>query len=193
MVGSPMNTVGWTVVSFVEKSITEQPTQLMISEFKSINDEAAGKFNDGMNHSKQTIFILIAVLLILGSIGGLFVANRIVKPVEHMTKRMHEISGTDLAFEMEDTYRTGDEIEVLAESFATLSKRTISYIEQITKITAEKERIGAELDVAKHIQASMLPCIFPAFPERKAHLRKFRPSRRCSASSAVCAPCGCPI
>ena len=49
MAGSPMNTVGWTVVSFVDKSITEQPAQLMVSEFKSINDEATGKFNDGMN------------------------------------------------------------------------------------------------------------------------------------------------
>ena len=33
-------------------------------------------------------------------------------------------------------------------------------------MTAEKERISAELDVATHIQSSMLPCIFPAFPER---------------------------
>ena len=33
-------------------------------------------------------------------------------------------------------------------------------------MTAEKERIGAELDVARHIQSSMLPCIFPAFPDR---------------------------
>ena len=167
MAGSPLKTVGWTVVSFVDKSITEQPAQLMVSEFKSINEDATDKFNEGMNHSKQTIFIMIAVLLVLGSIGGLFVANRIVKPVEHMTKRIHEISGTDLAFEMDDTYRTGDEIEVLAESFATLSKRTISYIEQITKITAEKERIGAELELATRIQADMLPNIFPAFPERE--------------------------
>lgn len=30
----------------------------------------------------------------------------------------------------------------------------------------EKERIGAELDVASKIQVSILPCIFPAFPER---------------------------
>jgi len=167
MAGSPMNTVGWTVVSFVEKSITEQPARLMISEFKNINEDATDKFNEGMNHSKQTIFIMIAVLLILGSIGGLIVASRIVKPVEHMTKRIHEISGTDLAFEMDDTYRTGDEIEVLAESFATLSKRSISYIEHITKITAEKERIGAELELATKIQADMLPNMFPAFPERK--------------------------
>ena len=38
---------------------------------------------------------------------------------------------------------------------------------ELNAVTAEKQRIGAELDVAKNIQASMLPCIFPAFPERK--------------------------
>ncbi|MBQ1538656.1 MAG: PP2C family protein-serine/threonine phosphatase, partial [Ruminococcus sp.] len=78
-----------------------------------------------------------------------------------------EISGSDLAFEMEDIYKTNDEIEVLAESFAILSERTRLYIDQITKITAEKERIGAELELATKIQASMLPNIFPAFPDRK--------------------------
>lgn len=40
------------------------------------------------------------------------------------------------------------------------------YIERLSFITAEKERIGAELNVATQIQSSMLPCIFPAFPER---------------------------
>jgi sigma-B regulation protein RsbU (phosphoserine phosphatase) len=42
-----------------------------------------------------------------------------------------------------------------------------SYIKNITEITAEKERIGAELNVARNIQADMLPKIFPAFPERE--------------------------
>lgn len=40
------------------------------------------------------------------------------------------------------------------------------YIDNLTAVTAEKERIGAELGVATQIQASMLPCIFPAFPDR---------------------------
>jgi len=31
---------------------------------------------------------------------------------------------------------------------------------------AEKERISAELDIARSIQTSMLPCTFPAFPDR---------------------------
>ena len=68
---------------------------------------------------------------------------------------------------MEDTYRTEDEIEILAEAFANLSKRTRDYIVQITRITAEKERIGAELELATKIQADMLPNIYPAFPDRE--------------------------
>jgi sigma-B regulation protein RsbU (phosphoserine phosphatase) len=39
-------------------------------------------------------------------------------------------------------------------------------MDNLTRVTAEKERIGAELNVATQIQASMLPCIFPAFPDR---------------------------
>ncbi len=41
------------------------------------------------------------------------------------------------------------------------------YIHNLTAITAEKERIGAELNVATQIQADMLPRIFPPFPDRK--------------------------
>ena len=167
MAGSPMNTVGWTVVSFIEKEMTEQPTQAMISQYEDINKDATSSFEKGTDNSRRTTLTMIAAILILGSVGALVVAGRIVKPIEHMTKRISEINGTNLAFEMEDTYRTKDEIQVLAEAFATLSKRTRDYIDQITKITAEKERIGAELELATRIQADMLPNIFPAFPERE--------------------------
>ena len=67
---------------------------------------------------------------------------------------------------MEDEYRTGDEVEVLAKSFADLSAKTMDYIDQVTTVTAEKERIGTELNVAREIQKGMLPGIFPPYPER---------------------------
>ena len=35
------------------------------------------------------------------------------------------------------------------------------------EISAESSRIGAELDLATRIQTSMLPCLFPAFPEHE--------------------------
>ena len=62
--------------------------------------------------------------------------------------------------------KTGDEIEELGEAFSHMAHELYSYIENLSAVTAEKERIGAELDVATHIQASMLPGIFPAFPNR---------------------------
>ena len=62
--------------------------------------------------------------------------------------------------------RRFDEIELLAESFDDLSKKTQQYIEDITEITKEKERVSTELNMAEQIQRSMLPHIFPAFPNR---------------------------
>lgn len=62
--------------------------------------------------------------------------------------------------------RTGDEIQTLALALAQMEMDIVRYIDNLAAVTAEKERIGAELNVARQIQASMLPSIFPAFPER---------------------------
>ncbi len=63
--------------------------------------------------------------------------------------------------------KTGDELEVLCGSLKGMEQDLATHIENLKRITAEKERIGAELNVATQIQADMLPRIFPAFPERK--------------------------
>jgi sigma-B regulation protein RsbU (phosphoserine phosphatase) len=61
---------------------------------------------------------------------------------------------------------TNDEIEMLAKSFENMDIKLKDYIKQNAQITAEKEKIGAELELAKRIQADMLPNVFPPFPER---------------------------
>ena len=166
MTGAPMASVGWTVISVVDKEITHQPTDIMLGRYEEINEGSLSSYRDGAKRSARTVLVLTLVILVLAMVGALVVASRVVKPLEHMTKRINALSGSDQAFEMEDVYRTNDEIEILAESFETLSKRTRNYITQITQITAEKERIGTELALATRIQADMLPNIFPAFPER---------------------------
>lgn len=60
-----------------------------------------------------------------------------------------------------------DEIGLLAGSIYHMERDIQAHVENITAITAEKERIGAELNVATKIQADMLPSIFPAYPERR--------------------------
>ena len=63
--------------------------------------------------------------------------------------------------------RSNDELEELAASINKMENDIAFYINDIRLITAEKERIGAELDVARRIQADMLPGLFPPYPDRK--------------------------
>ena len=59
-----------------------------------------------------------------------------------------------------------NEIGQLSEDFIELTSEIDHYIDSIEQITKENERITAELELASKIQSSMLPSIFPAFPER---------------------------
>jgi len=166
MTGAPIGTVGWTVISMVDKALTDQPTLMMAAQYDDISEQAVSAFENGISHARTWITVILLIVTVLALAGALTVSKRIVKPLETMTQRVISLGGEDLQFMMEDTYRTGDEIEALADSFATLSARTLEYVDQVKRVTAEKERIGAELSLATQIQASMLPHIFPAFPDR---------------------------
>ncbi len=111
-----------------------------------------------------SVFIFVAVLLITD--------RTLLRPIKKLsdaangyTKSQNDEKTERFVFEPLKI-KTGDEIEDLYDSLRQMENDINSYINEVTAITAEKERIGAELDVARHIQASMLPCIFPAFPER---------------------------
>ena len=166
MSGAPLPTVGWAALSVVEKEITYQPTAAMLERYEEINGEALSVYEQSAKRSAITILVLTLFILVLATVIALVLGKRIVLPLERLTKRLnHQLKG-DAVFTMEDSYRTGDEIEILAEAFADLTKRTQDYISEIINITAEKKRIGMELALATRIQADMLPNIFPAFPDR---------------------------
>ena len=62
--------------------------------------------------------------------------------------------------------RTGDEVENLSLVMADMERDVAETEANLTRITAEKERISTELELATRIQSDMLPNVFPAFPER---------------------------
>ena len=166
MAGAPIKAVGWVLVSAVSKEVTDQPAVLMEERYDSILSDALTSFTNGIDSSRRMILVLLIIAVILGTGAAMILAKRIVTPLETMTKQVASLGGEDLQFRMEPALRTGDEIEVLAGSFADLSARTLQYLDQVKKVTAEKERIAAELSMATAIQASQLPRLFPAFPNR---------------------------
>lgn len=121
-----------------------------------------------MGYVIRVLLISSMLLLIFCIIYWNFMKNSVLKPINIIRKNAHDFAESDA--QITDTLsqiKTGDELQELAESILSMEQVIVQYIEHIKRVTAEKERIGAELNVATQIQADMLPSIFPAFPGRK--------------------------
>ncbi len=110
------------------------------------------------------ISLAITVLAMLCYI--IFVRKVVIMPIGRLARFTKEITSSDSFADKRADIRTGDEIESLNDSFNYMLDELGVYIDNLSRVTAEKERIGAELNVATQIQADMLPRIFPAFPDR---------------------------
>ncbi|MCR5725183.1 MAG: SpoIIE family protein phosphatase [Treponema sp.] len=100
-------------------------------------------------------FVAIFVLMLL---------FRVVRPITVVTKETsHFAQHPGHVSKALAKIRGKNELAVLARSVEKMSADTKRYIEDLTHITAEKERIGAELNVATQIQADMLPRVFPPY------------------------------
>ena len=139
----------------------------MGDRYEEIRSSAIAAFDNEMFHARNILVLLVVFIVAVGMIAAFSITGRIIDPLNTITRRVASLGVRNRQFKMEDVYRTGDEIEVLAESFAKQSALNMLYIDQIRHVTAEKERISAELDMASKIQASQLPRLFPAFPNRR--------------------------
>ena len=123
------------------------------------------------------VILAVAAALMIAVLA--FVVNKsVVKPINSLAQVTAKFVSDKESHRNEEelseiaslTISTGDEIEHLSDSIKKMEVEINDYIKNLTQVTAEKERIGAELDVAAHIQSAMLPNLFPAFPGRKEYL-----------------------
>ena len=162
---SPMKTVGWSIFVVLSEEQVEAPIAALEEGLDRIAAEAEEETTSKSNRASFLYFIVFAAALVIALVVSLLLSNHIVDPIQKLTKKVSQIKGEDLDFHWD--LNTGDETQLLAESFESLTGRIQTYITDIQKITSEKERISTELELATRIQTNMLPNIFPAFPERR--------------------------
>ena len=104
------------------------------------------------------------LVLLFGSVIAIFGARTISRPIADLTEMTRRIAGGD--FTQRIDIRAKNEIGVLAASFNGMTRRLAESIEHLKETTAAKERIESELKIAHEIQMSMVPKIFPPFPDR---------------------------
>ncbi len=133
---------------------------------------------DTENAEHSFLFGLIAILLIitvlLTVMAVLFAQFTLVRPLNRLSgiadrfvqqQKAGLISPEQKILQVPER-RTGDEMGRLYHAVRQMEQSIYDYIQDLTKITTEKERISTELSVATRIQTSMLPCIFPPFSNR---------------------------
>ena len=116
--------------------------------------------------------IFTLTLTVAASAAGMFLMRRyITRPVRRLAQATKEFTpeenGTYSAEKISKVeVRTRDEIGDLSRDIRSMQERIVENADNLARMTAEKERVSTELDLAKNIQASLLPDVFPAFPDR---------------------------
>lgn len=122
------------------------------------------KFLSEMSMHIFNVLGLLALVIFILVMAVAFAANKLadnfINPIKKLTDGVKEIAGGDLNKKIQ--LDTGDEIESLAVSFNAMTDELQRYMTNLTKVTADKERIATELNVATNIQTGMLPNMFPA-------------------------------
>ncbi len=147
---APIKAVNWNLCLHVPEEMVLQPVEDMSIKIKS---------------SVLMFLAIFAFITLLSLTAAGALSSGLIKPLLNLKKDAAEISSGNLDH-VAKIYQN-DEIGDLAVSFNNMAVSLKDYIANLTEVTAERERIGAELNVATQIQADMLPTNFPPFPDKK--------------------------
>ncbi len=116
------------------------------------------------------VAVMFAVLfIILGFVFLRLLKKVVVKPLkkeQEIINQYKESKDAEATIAELKTIASENEIQEMAEDFTSMLEELEHHIENIRTVTAEKERIGLELNMARSIQENQLPNVFPAFPDR---------------------------
>ena len=124
------------------------------------------------NHFIVRSILFVLGLTVLASVVSILVMRRFVtRPIERLARAAKgftpEEDGTYsrekvIAADLQSRDETGE----LGRNIRTMQEGIVDNTQKLALLSAEKERIQTELDMAAGIQASALPSVFPAFPDR---------------------------
>ena len=114
-----------------------------------------------------TIVISTIVLVFLASAFAVFfMKKQLIGPIRKVSFEATRFAQENKKGEELGDISSFEELANLAKSIDTMETDMVNYMENLTVITAEKERIGTELALASAIQTGSIPNTFPAFPDR---------------------------
>ena len=113
----------------------------------------------------HTVVLFLAQFAVILTII-IIVARQLTVPIKRLAVFARKLAGGDLTVRMGGS-RFSKEIDQLANTFDQMVIDLKFNIEQRIKVETTQNILEGELKAARSIQASLLPHVFPPFPERK--------------------------
>lgn len=162
----PVPDTKWTVAVFFQFNQIELAAGKIVRAVEDINARTMSDISGQMTRNILIQLVILAVVLVVTILIARQNSRRLVRPIEQLVKQAKEVGVGRLDHKME-VIHSGDELEEIMVTFNDMTSSLQTYIANLEHVTAEKNRVQTELTVATKIQKSMLPNIFPPFPNRK--------------------------
>ena len=105
------------------------------------------------------VFSIVIMAVVISVLAALFVNKSIIKPVKRVSLEAARFAKeSSIAAPLGEISRY-EVISNLAKSIDLMEADTLKHMEELTSVTAERERIGAELSIASSIQRAVLPSV----------------------------------
>ena len=152
---APVQIADWSFGTLLEKDKVLAPTREARGNILRQMDEFKQSFGNVFAISLVVSIVLLTVLMRELIKIGVKMADRFVEPIHQLSDGVRDIASGDFGKTLD--IHTGDEIEHLSICFNAMTNELKTYTENLKAVTAEKERVATELDVATEIQSGMLP------------------------------------
>lgn len=162
---APISSTNWSLavvmpLDEIAKPILETKNKIEVSTKNTGN--YINRFIADVLKQFGLIFAVLIFVTVLIAVG---LSGKMVKPILELNEGVKIAGSGNLDYSL--NVNSGDEIGDLAVAFNKMTQDLKNYIKNLKETTADKERIESELKIAHSIQNSMLPRIFPPFPNRK--------------------------
>ena len=141
---TPLNATGWSMAIVCPES------------------DIFGRFN----RLRRFIIAIDILGLLLLFFSCFRVIRKSMQPLSDLARQAEDIASGHFDTVLPENTKP-DELGTLSRSFADMQSSLVTYMDELTRTTANKVRIEGELQIARDIQMGMIPQVFPPFPERK--------------------------
>ena len=162
---APITSTGWSIGIAMPIDEIVAPVQATKERIDTVTADFSSRINRQIGEMLTALILTSAGIIVTVAGIAYLLARRITRPIIALNRGVQVIGQGNLDHRLVVT--TGDEIQDLAGAFNKMVEDLKVYIRNLQETTSARERIESELRVATEIQTSMLPRLFPPFPDRK--------------------------